>query len=564
MNRGVIKQKPSFVFYLFILMLFFLATSLFGDSNGKLAFKLYDVYGREVCSEDYIGVPLIVQFGACWCGGCQQEAQPLGKLADLYKPFGVEVIHVVSGENELTALEFKKHYRLPILHLLDWNREVEKKYNRNGWPFIMLVDRNGNVLYSTNELIDSDNNKIESLIKEQLGSIGSTNNIMFDNSPYMPETLKRSGETTNRKSNDRFPSLVCGSDGKMYVVFTRDCRNNSDVFMRVFDGKSWSEDIAVAATDADEFDGTIVTDKNNRLWLSWTSNAGGENYNIYVASISAPKDAIKPTQITFADDDAMHSRMVSDKNGNLWVTYYTWHKMGQYSRDKEIYVRKYDGKNWSMEIQVSPTDVPRYEDHSDPAIAVCGDGVIVSWSWDFHRPDGYPKDAREPTIFVRPIDNNLNLGQICAVSGNSIDTTPTVIVDNNDRILCAWDSLGWDKSLRKNRKCLQVSDCDAKKMGRFTGSKILSSRQVNVCTPCLASNSKGAVSLIWSENTSGSQWISKISNFDTINNRWIAPFTVIGKGNPRFPSIAYDNNDNLWVAYSLETPEGRKIKITKH
>jgi len=31
-----------------------------------LDFKLYDVFGREVCSKDYLGVPVFFEFGACW------------------------------------------------------------------------------------------------------------------------------------------------------------------------------------------------------------------------------------------------------------------------------------------------------------------------------------------------------------------------------------------------------------------------------------------------------------------------------------------------------------------
>ena len=31
-----------------------------------LEFSLYDSYGRKVSSQDYKGVPLFLEFGACW------------------------------------------------------------------------------------------------------------------------------------------------------------------------------------------------------------------------------------------------------------------------------------------------------------------------------------------------------------------------------------------------------------------------------------------------------------------------------------------------------------------
>ena len=32
----------------------------------QLRFLLPDVFGREVRSQDYLGVPLFLEFGACW------------------------------------------------------------------------------------------------------------------------------------------------------------------------------------------------------------------------------------------------------------------------------------------------------------------------------------------------------------------------------------------------------------------------------------------------------------------------------------------------------------------
>ncbi len=32
----------------------------------QLEFSLTDSYGRKVTSQDYIGVPIFLEFGACW------------------------------------------------------------------------------------------------------------------------------------------------------------------------------------------------------------------------------------------------------------------------------------------------------------------------------------------------------------------------------------------------------------------------------------------------------------------------------------------------------------------
>ncbi|MHC4752948.1 MAG: TlpA family protein disulfide reductase, partial [Planctomycetota bacterium] len=68
----------------------------------------------------------------------------------------MQVIRVISGDNELSALDFQKHYRMPIVHLMDSDRAFERKYNKRGWPFLLLVDSEGQVVYRCNNMIERD------------------------------------------------------------------------------------------------------------------------------------------------------------------------------------------------------------------------------------------------------------------------------------------------------------------------------------------------------------------------------------------------------------------------
>jgi hypothetical protein len=352
--------------------------------------------------------------------------------------------------------------------------------------------------------------------------------------------------------------LWCGPDGKVYVVFTSNRNGNSDVFIRVFDGNIWSEDKPLAASVADEFDGTVVVDKQNRVWVSWTSNTDGKNYNIFTTTLPNPADVGEHVQITYADDDAMHARTACDKKGRVWITYYKWHKIGSNSRDKEVYVRYFDGSKWSDEVHVSPKDVSEYEDHSDPAITTYGDSAIVCWSWDFHQPEGYTKEAKEPSIFARRIHDSLKMGKIISISGTNIDVTPTITVDNDRHIWYAWDSLGgwWRKA-----KTLCVKDMTITGRSGQADTSQLSKPVVNVCSPNFAVSPTGIVTLVWSQTLDGKRWTLKRAKFDSKTNSWSKARTIELKGNPRFCSAAYDIKGQLWVSYSAETDIGREIIV---
>ncbi|HUU96655.1 MAG TPA: TlpA disulfide reductase family protein [Phycisphaerae bacterium] len=531
------------------------------EEGERLEFSLRDANGRKVEAADYAGTPVLILSGACWCGGCQQDAEPLRELIEKYGPRGLQFIRSVCGEGELAALEFQKHYRLSAVHLLDVNREFERQYHRNGWPFVMLVDRAGNVVFKANDLLERETPKLVPLIGEVLAEPVEAKTVTRDGVRYLPTTLERNGEQRGPATRDSFPSIACGADGRVVVAFSSNRGGANDVFLRVFDGQRWLADQPVAATVADEFDAVVAVNHDGRTWLTWTSNADGSNYNVFVSSFIDPLDIADPRQLTHAPDDAMHARLACDRAGNVWVTYYKWHKLGQYSRDKEVYVQRFDGKDWSDEVRVSPPDVPDYEDHSEPTVAAYGDGVVVCWSWDFHRPAGYTRDSRDPTVFLRTLGADLELGEVRAISRKHIDTAPTVAVDAANHVWCAWDSLVWEQKLGASRKGLYVCPSDLTTRGQRPDPFPLESSLVNVCTPRLAVSPQGTVTLVWGQCREGERWCLQRAAFDSRNNRWSDAETIVSEGNPRFPSVAYDRAGHLWVAFTTQHGRGRRIMV---
>jgi hypothetical protein len=263
--------------------------------------------------------------------------------------------------------------------------------------------------------------------------------------------------------------------------------------------------------------------------------------------------------VSKSEDDAMHGRMTADDSGALWITYYQWHNLGQNSRDKEIYLRKYSNGAISKEIHISPTDVSSYEDHTDPSISILNGQVVVSWSWDFHRPEGYTKAAKDPTIFARTVNRDLALGKIFHISGHKIDAAPVLSSAYNNNLWCAWDSLGRSRDERVYSKTLYVRPLDGNhSAGReFAVAEDL----VNVCSPCFAFDGAGNGALTFSQSENGKQWSLWKAEYDSDNGCWKEPAMVISEGDPRFGSCVYDTKGKLWIAYSVRTDKGREVAV---
>jgi hypothetical protein len=468
----------------------------------------------------------------------------------------LQVIRVISGDNELSALDYQKHYKMPVVYLLDSDRAFERKHNRDGWPFLMLVDPNGQVVYKCNNLVDR-----EKELMQQIREFGKESfpaeTKMADGIPYMTSTLQRSDEDKKPLQNDRFTSIAAGADGKIYAVFTSLKNGNNDIVLRICNDESSDKDIPIAATDADEYDGTVLLDNKNQAWICWTSNAVNNKYQIHLTSLEDVRDGRKSIVVSKSKDDAMHGRMAADDSGALWITYYQWQNIGQNSRDKEVYLRKYSNGTFSEEIHISPSDVPSYEDHTDPSISVLNGQVFVSWSWDFHRPKGYPQDAREPTIFTRTVSNDFAMGQPFHLSGRWIDTAPALSKAHNNTLWCAWDSLGFRG--RVCRKTFYVRPFSASdEIGKEFA---VAGNLMNVCSPCFAFDAGRKGVLTFSQTENGKDWSLWKAEYDSDSNCWTEPAMIISDGNPRFGSCVYDSRGRLWIAYSVQTDKGREVAV---
>lgn len=447
-------------------------------------------------------------------------------------------------------MDFQKHYRMDAVYLMDPNRSFERKYNKNGWPFLMLADDQGKIVYQCTNLAERDKTFMQNL--QKIGKTPRDISIQpIGSVPYLKTTVDNN-HISESSVNERFPSIACGAGGTVYTTYTSTENGDCNVYLRIQKDGRETETIPVAVTaDADEYDATVIVDSAGQPWICWTSNERGHTYNIFLTNLNDLRNDTAPTLISLSKEDAMHGRMAADSAGKLWITYYTWEKMNNISRDKEVYVRTFANGVVSDEIRVSPTDVPQYEDHTDSSIAILGGQPVVCWSWDFHQPEGYTKEASSPTIFARSLTNGKPTQKPFHISAKRIDMTP-VLAAWGENLWCAWDSLGGSSKAL----CLRQLNANAASGKIIT----LADNLVNVCSPDFAfTDTKGC--LTWSQTKDGETWSLWKSDYDTKAKAWGKSVEVVSEGNPRFGSCDFDPQGRLWLAYSVQTENGRQVII---
>ena len=84
----------------------------------------------------------------------------------------------------------------------------------------MLADQQGRIVYKKSGLVTREEPTIQRLLDNMLKEQPQVKPVTLDGVAYMPATLQRSGESQAPRRRERFSSLACGPDGKVYGFMT--------------------------------------------------------------------------------------------------------------------------------------------------------------------------------------------------------------------------------------------------------------------------------------------------------------------------------------------------------
>lgn len=104
----------------------------------------------KVTASKLEGKVLMINFWASWCAPCMAEMPSIYKLRDRFEARGFEVLAVnldLQPEDGIKALEkFVGTPKFPVIS--GHGSELPEKFNIQGVPFTLIVDRSGKIRYS--------------------------------------------------------------------------------------------------------------------------------------------------------------------------------------------------------------------------------------------------------------------------------------------------------------------------------------------------------------------------------------------------------------------------------
>jgi len=162
----------SFLTFLMIVSIPILAQNE-EDLTGRKApnFKLINLDGKYVeLNKETGNGPILLSFWATWCKPCLEEMAEYNKIYDQYQDNGFTLL-AISTDTEKSIAKVKpyiksKGYNFTVL--LDSNNDAARKYYAQQIPYSVLIDKNGNIVYSHLGYMKGDEQKVEKLISELL------------------------------------------------------------------------------------------------------------------------------------------------------------------------------------------------------------------------------------------------------------------------------------------------------------------------------------------------------------------------------------------------------------
>ena len=152
-NKRLFLGSISFFFISLLLGLF--AYGLFFADDPKIIptilldkaapqFKLSDLDGEQILSENFKGSPTVINFWASWCIPCRQEAVELQQAWNEFSPHGLQMLGVAVGDTTTDAKKFIEKYGVTFLNAQDTsNGDLLLDFGVTGIPETFFIDSEG-------------------------------------------------------------------------------------------------------------------------------------------------------------------------------------------------------------------------------------------------------------------------------------------------------------------------------------------------------------------------------------------------------------------------------------
>lgn len=234
------------------------------------------------------------------------------------------------------------------------------------------------------------------------------------------------------REND-FPSIAVGPDGSAWAVWQSYTGGSDEIHLARHTGGQWLTYSPLPGVSGDVWQPRVAVDRKGVAWVVWSQQDKGD-WDLYALAHHGGRIE-GPVRLTNSPGPDIHARLAVDSADRLHVVW-----QGARGNRSRIYLKYRDGGKWSEEFTVSPPA----EDSNAWAPAVAADAAgAVHVAWDSYRSGSYD-------VFLRTFRAPGELGKEIAVARTSrYEAHAAVACDRRNRVWVAWEEglPNWGKDL---------------------------------------------------------------------------------------------------------------------
>ncbi|MFB3902143.1 MAG: hypothetical protein ACE15E_01710 [Acidobacteriota bacterium] len=239
-----------------------------------------------------------------------------------------------------------------------------------------------------------------------------------------PGELKAEKLTTDDRSDDN-PSIAAVDGKKAWLAWQSYSGQNDEIRLRQFDG-GWRTFTRLPGASGDVWRPQAVA-AGKRLWIVWSQQLNG-NFDIYARPFDEERNAwLETTRLSSHPFPDINHSVAGDSTGRIWVVWQGFH-----GDNSDVFLRHYDGKAWSPEIQVTQDRANDWE----PAVALDRHGK-AHIAWDTYRKGNYD-------VYMRTFGDGVLGPELAVTDTPRFEAHASIAVDPSDRVWVAWDETGVD------------------------------------------------------------------------------------------------------------------------
>ena len=250
------------------------------------------------------------------------------------------------------------------------------------------------------------------------------------------------------------PSVAQDSQGKIWVVYsnkTKGALTNTEIYLKTFNGATWSSGQQVTLDAADSDTAPFVASlSNGSMMIAWSSNRTGNNqfqlfYKLYSsATIKPTTKSIRLTQSTLNDSQPS---ILQDRNGRIWVAWARQNQTtfsGGVSYYSDIFYKYFNGSSWSNDFPLPQASGLKQQEIT-PGITQTKDGrVWMAWASNETSDGTFDLwyKTTDGTIYSLPPTGALSWSPrtiICCSDTNNDDANPTVVQARDGTVNVFWE-----------------------------------------------------------------------------------------------------------------------------